>query len=322
MKAVRIHEYGGPERLVFEDVDRPSPSAGQVLVRVRAASVNPVDIAVREGRFPTPKEPPKIIGSDGSGVVEELGDGVETASVGDEVVFSGLGIGSDGSYAEFALVAAVQAVPKPASLTFEQAAAMGLVFPTAYYALARRATLREGETVLVQGGAGGIGTAAVQLARAFGASKVFASVSRAEDVEAVKGLGADEVFLRSGDVAAAVRQSVGSGVDVIVDVALSENLEADLGALAKGGRIVAVGTRRPEVTVPVGRMGSLDAGLFFMSSANAGRAGVAQIMRSVSELVEAGKVRPVVGDVLPLAEARRAHELLAAHHFGKVVLQP
>ena len=118
MKAVRLHEYGGPEVLVYEDVDSPAPAADQVLVRVAAASVNPIDVAVRENRFPTPKQPPKIIGADGAGVVEAVGADVTDVAVGAEVYFSGLGIGSDGSYAEYVLLAPAQAVPKPADLSF------------------------------------------------------------------------------------------------------------------------------------------------------------------------------------------------------------
>jgi NADPH2:quinone reductase len=128
VKAVRIHETGGPEVLVYEEVPTPSPGPGQVLVRIAAASVNRVDVAVRSGAFPTPKKPPKIIGSDGAGIVEAVGPEVGDVQPGDEVFFQGLGIGSEGSYAEYALVTAEQCVPKPASLSFADAAAMGLVF--------------------------------------------------------------------------------------------------------------------------------------------------------------------------------------------------
>ena len=170
MKAVRIHEYGGPEVLVYEDAPDPEPGPQQVLVRVEAATVNPVDVAVREDRFPTPKQPPKIIGSDGAGVVESVGDAVTAVRPGDEVLFSGLGVGSEGSYAELALITEAQSVPKPASLSFVDAAALGMVFPTAYYGLFTRGDLKEGETVLVQGGAGGVGSASIQLAKARGAA--------------------------------------------------------------------------------------------------------------------------------------------------------
>ena len=157
MKAVRIHEYGGPEVLVYEDVPEPEPKADQVLVRVAAATVNPIDVAVRENRFPTPKQPPKTIGSDGAGVVEKVGAGVTTVKPGDHVFFSGLGVGSEGSYAEYAVIHETQAVPAPEGLTLAEAAALGMVFPTAYYALVRRGAVQAGESVLVQGAAGGVG---------------------------------------------------------------------------------------------------------------------------------------------------------------------
>ena len=129
MKAVRIHRYGGPEVLVYEEVDTPQPGPGQVLVRVRATGVNPIDVAIRADRFPTPRRPPKTIGSDGAGVVTAVGPEVTTVAIGDQVMFTGLGIGSEGSYADYAVIAEAQAVAKPASLSFEQAAAMGPSFP-------------------------------------------------------------------------------------------------------------------------------------------------------------------------------------------------
>ncbi len=324
MKAVRIHEYGGPEVLAYEEVDPPVPTAKQVLVEVRAAAVNPVDAAIREGLFVTPIPPPRIIGSDGAGVVAEVGREVTDVRPGDEVLFTGLGVGSQGSYAELAVVADVQAVPKPASLSFEEAAALGLVFPTALYALHRRARVQEGETVLVQGAGGGVGSAAVQLARAAGAIPI-ATVRRAADVEPVLQLGADSVVdLSTQDLREQVLALTGDrGVDVIIEVADDDNLASDLGVIAKGGRIVCVGQgTNPTAEVPFGPASQRDAGLLFMSSANAGRAGMAQMLREIGVMIEEGNVRPVVGVTMPLKEARAAHELLAKRHFGKIVLVP
>jgi NADPH:quinone reductase len=323
MKAVRIHAYGGPDVLVYEDVDTPQPGAGQVLVRVRAIGVNPVDAAVRANRFSTPKQPPRIIGSDGAGVVDMVGPDVTAVAAGDEVMFTGLGIGSEGSYAQFALIAETQAVVKPPSLSFEEAAAMGQVFPTAHYALVRRAQTQPGETVLVQGGAGGVGSAAVQIARALGA-RVLATVSTAEDARAVEALGAECALVRTKvDVGAeAKRLTDGRGVDVIVEPAAADNLAVDMAALARGGRIVVVGLGSAgQLTVPASA-GVLDTGVLFMNSANAGRAGTAQILAELAAMAATGKLRAVIGTVLPLAEARRAHELLEQHHFGKIVLVP
>jgi NADPH:quinone reductase len=324
MKAVRIHGYGGPEVLVHEEVERPVPGPKQALVEVRAAGVNPFDVSIREGRFITPIEPPRIIGGDGAGVVIEVGDEVTAVRAGDEVLFTGLGIGTQGSYAEFALIAEVQAVPKPPSLSFVDAAAMGLVFPTALYALQRRAAVRDGETVLVQGAAGGIGSAAVQLARTLGARPI-GIVRRAQDVQPVLELGAAAVIdVSLQDLREQVHTlTAGRGVDVVVEIATADNLTADLGVVVKGGRIVCVGQgREAEAVVPFGLASSLDVSLLYMSSSNAGRAGTAQMLRVVGQMVEDGRVRPVVGATLPLSEARAAHELLAGEHFGKIVLVP
>lgn len=324
MKAVRIHQYGGPDVLTYDEVEPPRPKADQLLVRVEAAAVNRFDVTVREGRFTGPLPLPKIIGSDGAGVVEEVGADVTGVDAGDEVMFTGLGIGMQGSYAEYAIVLPVQAVPKPASLAFTDAAAMGLVFPTAMYALSRRAQLREGETVLVQGAAGGVGGAAVQLAKALGA-RVLATVLRDEYVPLVRDLGADEVLVWSADHGPdRVKELTdGRGVEVIVEIAAAENLAADLKAIARGGRIAVVGGGgSADAAVPFGPASGADASLLYLSSGNAGRAGLAQMLREVGGMVEAGTVRPVVGEVLPLSEARRAHELLLDEHFGKIVLVP
>jgi len=324
MKAVRIHEYGGPEVLVYEDVETPSPGPGQVLVSVRAAAVNPIDVAVRSNSFPTPRQPPKTIGSDGAGVVEAVGADVTGVASGDEVFFTGLGVGSEGSYAEYALIAAVQAVPKPAGISFEEAAALGLAFATAWYGLVRRAALVAGETVLVQGAAGGVGSAAVQLAHARSA-RVLATVGSAADAARVEQLGADETIDRTVvDVATEVKRlTEGKGVDVILELVVSANLAADLGMIARGGRIVGIGGGpQPTVTIPTGQAIAVDASLLFASSSNAGRAGTAEVLTEVARLVEQGTLRPVVGRVYPLSQAREAHELLAGRHFGKIVLVP
>lgn len=323
MKAVRIHEYGGPEVLVYEDVPVPEPGPSQVLVRVAAASVNPVDAAIRENAFPTPKQPPKTLGSDGAGAVERVGASVTAVRPGERVFFSGLGVGSDGSYAEFALIAEAQAVPIPSTLSYAQAAALGMAAPTAYYALVHRGNVSAGETVLVQGAAGGVGSAAVQLARARGA-RVLATVSGAEQAKLALELGADHVidFTTEDVVARVLALTDGNGVDLVHELVISANLPEDLRLVAKGGRVVCTGQGpSPEVTLPIAPALAKDVSLLFMSLNNAGRAGVASIARQIAELAAAGDIRPVIGATLPLAEARRAHEMLADKHLGKIILE-
>ena len=324
MKAIRIHEYGGPEVLVYEEVPTPEPGPAQILVRVEAATVNPVDVAVREDRFPTPKAPPKTLGSDGAGVVEQVGHDVSSVKPGDEVFFSGLGIGSEGSYAEYALIAEAQAVPIPAGLTFVDAAALGMTFPAAYYGLVTRGAVQAGETVLVQGAAGGVGSASVQLAVAFGA-RVIGTVTGAAEADLVRSLGAEATIdYRTEDVVArALELTDGKGPDLVHELVVSVNLPADVRLLATGGRIVCTGQGpSPEATVPIGDALAKDATLLFMNLNNAKRAGVAAIAREIAQMAAEGRVKPVIGEELALAEARHAHELLAGDHLGKIVLLP
>jgi NADPH:quinone reductase len=324
VKAVRIHKYGGPEVLVYEDVPDAQPKPNQVLVRVMAATVNPVDVSVRENRFPTPKEPPKIIGTDGAGVVEQAGSEVTEVRAGDEVFFSGIGIGSEGSYAEYAVIAEAQAVAKPSGLTFAQAAALGMVFPAAYYGLVTRGALKPGESVLVQGASGGVGSASVQIAKALG-GHVLATVAGQEAGRLVRELGADEVIdYKTEDVVARTLQlTEGKGVDLVHEMVISANLATDVRLVAKRGRIVCTGQGpAPQATIPISEAIAKDANLLFMNLSNAGRAGVADIARQIAQMAVEGKVRPVIGETLPLSEARRAHELLAGPHLGKIVLVP
>ena len=256
VKAVRIHQYGGPEVLVYEDVPIPEPGSAQVLVRVEAASVNPVDVAVREDRFPTPKKPPKTLGSDGSGIVETVGGDVTTVRAGDRVFFSGLGVGSEGSYADYALIAETQAVRMPATLSFVDAAALGMAFPAAYYGLIRRGKVQAGETVLVQGAAGGVGSASVQLAKALGA-RVIATIAGLAQADLVRGLGADETidYLREDVVARTLALTDGKGADLVHELVISVNLPIDVRLVAKGGRIVCTGQGpSPEAAVPIGNV--------------------------------------------------------------------
>ncbi len=324
MKAIRIHEYGGPEVLVHEDVPIPHPGESQILVRVEAATVNPIDIAVREDRFPTPRQPPKTLGSDGAGLVESVGAKVLAVRPSDRVFFSGLGIGSEGSYADYALIAETQAVPMPASLSFVDAAALGMVFPTAYYALVVRGDLKAGETALIQGAAGGVGSASVQLAKALGA-RVIATVSSNERADLVRSLGADETidYKREEVVARTLALTDGTGVDLVHELVVSVNLAADVRLVAKGGRIVCTGQGPlKEAALPIGEALAKDATLLFMSLSNAGRAGVAAIAAEVAQMAADGRVKPVIGATFPLAQARRAHKLLAGDHVGKIMLLP
>ena len=256
--------------------------------------------------------------------MERVGDEIDSIRPGERVAFSGLGIGSEGSYAEYALIAETQVVRMPAGLSFVDAAAIGMAFPAAYYALVTRGALREGETVLVQGASGGVGSASVQLAKALGA-RVLATASGPGAAGLVLGLGAEAVIdFRTEDVVARVLELTGGkGVDLVHELVLSENLPADVKLVAKGGRIVGTGQGPgADATAPIGEALSKDVSVLFMNLSNAGRAGVAAIAAEIAAMAAAGKVKPVIGTELPLSEARRAHELLAGDHLGKIVLLP
>src|SRR5262245_55233641 len=249
MKAVRIHEDGGPEVLRYEDVPDPEPRAGEVLIRLRAASLNRLDIWVRRGLPSVPK--PRILGADGAGVVESLGEGVEGLSVGDRVVINpGLEHGArstvvgehtDGTHCELIAMPAEQVFPLDESLSFEVAAAFPLVFETAYRMLVTRARLREGEWVLIWGIGGGVASATFEVARALGARTIVTSGSDAK-LEQAREWGADvTVNHADGDVVTAVRESSGGGADVVVETVGEATWARSLAAVAPRGRVVVCG---------------------------------------------------------------------------------
>ncbi|HET9544847.1 MAG TPA: zinc-binding dehydrogenase, partial [Gaiellaceae bacterium] len=223
MKAVRIHEDGGPEVLRYEEAPDPSPGPGEVLLSLRAASLNHLDVWLRRGLPSVPK--PRILGADGAGVVASLGEGVRGVEVGDAVVLNpGLDDGKhivgehmDGTHAELIAVPAEYVHPLPDGMSFEEAAAFPLVFATAYRMLATRAKVREGEWVLVWGIGAGVATASLAIAKALGA-RVLATSTSDEKLVRAKELGADEVVRTDEDVVAAARELTdGAGVDIVVE---------------------------------------------------------------------------------------------------------
>ena len=326
MKAVRIHEDGGPEVLRFEDAPDPVPAAGEVLVRLKAASLNRLDIWVRRGLPSVPK--PRILGADGAGVVAALGDGVDAFAEGQAVVINpglehGATIGvigehTDGTHAELVSVPAGNVYPLAESLGFEEAAAFPLVFETAYRMLITKAALREGEWVLVWGIGGGVATAALQIAKAVGA-RVLATSSSDEKLTRARELGADAgVNHRSGDVAAAVKDVTdGRGVDLVVEHVGEATWKTSLQAVRAGGRITVCGaTSGPNPPAALHRIWWKQLTLFGSTM------GTKQDFEGAYELVASGRARPVVDTVFPLSEIRAAHERLeAGEQLGKIVLR-
>src|SRR5689334_8784773 len=317
MRAVRIHEDGGPEVLVLEEAPDPVPGEGEVLVRLRASALNHLDVWIRKGLPSVPK--PRILGADGAVVVAALGDGVTGFEPGDRVVINpGIEVGNgrihvigehgDGTNAELIAVPAKNVHPIPDGLSFEEAAAFPLVFETAYRMLVTRAGLREGEWVLVWGIGGGVSTAALALAKALGARVVVTSSSDAKLARAAE-LGADAgVNHATGDVKAAVREATGGhGVDVVVEHVGEATWRTSLDVAARDGRIAVCGaTSGPNPPAALHRVWWKQ--LTILGSTM----GTNEDFRGAYELVASGRARPVVDEVLPLSEIRAAHERLEA----------
>jgi NADPH:quinone reductase-like Zn-dependent oxidoreductase len=307
MKAVRVHTYGGPEVLTYEDAPRPAPGPNEVLLRVEASSVNPFDCALRAGYLASYVNLPMpfIPGTDIAGVVEEVGEGVVGLKPGD-IVYARGGVMRDGAYAEFALVPESDVASKPQSLDVVHAAALPHVSLTAWQALFEIAGLTQGETVLIHGAAGGVGHIAVQLAKWRGA-KVIGTTSRNRDF--LLGIGADEVI----DYSKVPFETAVSGVDVVLDTIGGDTQERSWKVLKPGGVLVSViQAPSPDTAGAHGVRGA-----FVYSSPPIG-----PTLAQLAKLVDQGIVRPVVSAVLPLNDIRKAHEMVEGKHTcGKVVLQ-
>jgi NADPH:quinone reductase-like Zn-dependent oxidoreductase len=322
VKAVRIHEDGGPEVLRYEEAPDPSPGPGEVLLSVRAASLNHLDVWLRRGLPSVPK--PRILGADGAGVVAALGEGVNGVSVGDAVVLNpGLEDGKrivgehmDGTHAELIAVPAEYLHPVPEGMSFEDAAAFPLVFATAYRMLATRAGLREGEWVLVWGIGAGVATASLAIAKALGAH-VLATSTSDDKLERARELGADAVVRTDADVVAAARELTnGAGMDVVVEHIGEATWKSSLQSVRAGGRVTVCGaTSGPNPPAMLHRV------FWKQLSILGSTMGTREDFAAVYELVASGAARPVVDRVYPIAEVAAAHERLeSGDQLGKIVL--
>jgi NADPH2:quinone reductase len=320
MKAIRVEQFGEPEVMKLVDVPQPRPGPGQVLVRMRAIGVNPVDTYIRAGTYPEKPTPPYTPGSDGAGVIEEVGEGVGEVRPGDRVYVAR---SISGTYAEFVLCNTSQVHPLPANVSFAQGAAMGTPYATAYRGMFQRAQAMPGETVLVHGASGGVGTAAVQLARARGL-RVLGTAGTERGRELVREQGAHDVFdHRAPDYPAQIMNATaGRGVDVIVELLANVNLGKDLTMLAPRGRVAVVGNRGRVEIDPRDTM-KRDADIRGMALPNTPPAELASIHAALVAGLENGTLRPVIGKELPLAEAPQAHRaIMEPGAFGKIVLVP
>jgi NADPH:quinone reductase-like Zn-dependent oxidoreductase len=326
LKAIRIHEDGGPEVLRYEDVPDPTPGSEDVLIRLRAASLNHLDVWVRKGLPSVPK--PRILGADGAGTVEELGAGVSGFEPGQRVVVnpgvmhdgrvSVIGEHTDGTHAELIAVPATNVYAIPDAMSFEEAAAFPLVYETAYRMLATKAELREDEWVLVWGIGGGVAIAAFQVAKALGA-RVIATSSSDAKLERARELGAEATVNHvTGDVKAAVIEATdGRGADVIVEHVGEATWRSSQDVCAQRGRIVVCGaTTGPNPPAALHRIWWKE--LVILGSSM----GSPEDFEAVYELVKSGRAKIVVDSVFPLVEARAAHERLeAGEQLGKIVLR-
>jgi NADPH:quinone reductase-like Zn-dependent oxidoreductase len=342
MKAVAIRSHGGPEVVNLEELPDPQPAPGQVVVAVKAAALNHLDIWVRKGWPGLNLSFPHVLGSDVAGVVESVGAGVEGVKVGDAVVvnpslgcgrcerclsgeenlcrrFTILGEHVSGGQAQKLAVPARNVLPRPARLSFEEAAAVPLTFMTAWHALVRRARLRLGETVLVHAAGSGVGVAAVQIAKLLGA-RVIATAGSDAKLEKARALGADEVVnYETQDFLKEVKRLTDKkGVEVVFEHVGKKTWEKSILAAAIGGRITTVGA-----TTGYDPLTDLRHVFFRQISILGSTMGTAGDLVEVLRLVGEGKLRPVVDRVLPLADARKGQALLADRaQFGKIVLVP
>jgi NADPH:quinone reductase-like Zn-dependent oxidoreductase len=311
MKAVRIHEDGGPEVLRYEDAPDPEPRPGEVLVELRAASLNRLDVWIRRGLPSVPK--PRILGADGAGLVDGqrvlINPGIEH-----DGKITVVGEHMDGTHAELIAVPETNVYPIPDGMSFEEAAAFPLVFETAYRMLVTRAGVREGEWVLVWGVGGGVATAANSIVRALGGRTIVTSGSdvKLAQVEADVKLNHDR-----DDVVAAVKEATGGGADIVVEHVGEATWQRSLAAVRAEGRVVVCGaTTGPNPPAGLHRIWWKQ--LSILGSTMGTRAD----FEGVFELVTSGRVRPVVDEVFPLVEAAAAHERMErGEHLGKIVLR-
>jgi NADPH:quinone reductase-like Zn-dependent oxidoreductase len=316
MKAIRIHEDGGPEVLRYEDAPDPEPGPGEVLIQLRAASLNRLDLWVRSGLPSVPK--PRILGADGAGLDPSGQRVVINPGIEHGERISVIGEHMDGTHAELIAVPESQVYPIPDELTFEEAAAFPLVFETVYRMLVTRAGLQAGEWVLVWGVGSGIGTASLQIAKALG-GRVIATSSSDAKLERAKELGADAVVNHeSGDVVEAVKEATeGPGADIVVEHVGEATWQTSLQAARPHGRITVCGaTTGPNPKAALHRVWWKQ--LTILGSTM----GTKDDFEGAYELVKSGRAKPIVDSVFPLPEARAAHERMeSGEHFGKVVLR-
>jgi NADPH2:quinone reductase len=318
MKAIRVSEYGGPSVLKLEDIPTPQPGQGQVLVRNHAVGVNPVDTYLRSNTDNRGPKLPYTPGGDAAGVVEGVGPGVSSVKAGDRVYIGG---SVSGAYAELSLCNEAQVHPLPGNVSFAQGAGMNVPYATAFHALFHRAHGEAGESVLVHGASGGVGIAAVQLARARGMT-VIGTAGTERGRQLVSEQGAHHVLdhTKAGYLDEIAKVTGGQGVNVVLEMLANVNLQKDLGIVAMGGRIAVIGNRG---TTEINARSAMNknAAILGVALFNTTPAQLVGLHAALVEGLANGTLRPVIAMELPLGQAPRAHEaVMEPGHHGKIVL--
>jgi NADPH2:quinone reductase len=317
MKAIRVHEFGGPEKLVLEEVPDPRPAAGEVLVDVHATGVNPFETLMRAGTYPIKPQLPWTPGVDGAGIVAAVGDGVTTVKKGDRVYIAG---SISGTYAAKSVSKAAQLHRLPEHVSFEQGAAVGVPYATAYRGVVHLAKSQNGETILVHGASGGTGLAAVQIAKSIGMT-VIGTASTDKGREIILASGAAHALAHSAKDEL-LKITNNKGVNVIIEMLANKNLANDLAMIAFQGRIVIIGSRGNIEINPRDFMAK-EATATGFTLWNVPESDLASIHDAIGRGLESGAFKPVIDEVIPLSEAQRAHEaILSPGTFGKIVMKP
>jgi NADPH2:quinone reductase len=320
MKAIRVHEFGGPEVLKLEDVPDLRAGAGQVVVRVKAAGVNPYETYMRQGTYAIKPPLPYTPGNDAAGTVDSVGAGVAGIAVGDRVYVAGT---ITGAYAEQTLTEAWQVHPLPPNVSFAQGAGVNVPYATAFRALFQIARAQAGETALIHGASGGVGVAGVQLARAAGMRVIgTAGTERGRELVAVQGAHCVLNHTAPDYLEELMKFTAARGADVILEMLANVNLAKDLTVLAPKGRVVVIGNRG-NIEINPREIMRRDAAVLGMVLWNATRSELESIHAGIVAGLENGSLRPVVGNELSLDKAAQAHRAImepGAH--GKIVLVP
>ena len=319
MKAIVVKEFGAPDVLKLEETADLEPNENQILVKIEAAGVNPVDTYVRQGNHATAPPLPYTPGKDGAGIVEKTGANVSKVKTGERVYLAN---SVSGTYAEFALCSEDQVYKLPDNASFEQGACLSVPYATSFWALFDKGRPQKGESVLVHGASGGVGIAAIQHAKHFGLT-VIGTASSDEGKQLIGEQGADYVFDHSenGYLDRILEATGGNGVDIILEMLANVNLQNDLDIVAKKGRIVVIGNRG-EITINPRSIMNKDATIRAFSLHTLNDAELSEIHAAIFEGLAGGWLNPIIGKTFPLAEAAESHRaVIEEKAFGKIILK-